>query len=136
MRVPYVLSQIVWFQVDCKTFQISFRSLLAFTASSLVSLTTKPKDYRLRSELFCVELGCKTFTQSTNTDAATSTHCGCCRFVLLCDCILSASDTADTQRHFADDFMSTLLTLHTDRVANVRITLARTLAKHSLVFGK
>jgi len=59
-----------------------------------------------------------------------------CRFVLLCDCILSASDTADTQRHFADDFLSPLLTLHGDRVPNVRITLARMLSKHSVVFGK
>jgi len=61
---------------------------------------------------------------------------GGCRYVLLCDCILSASVTSDSQQHFADDFLSPLLSLHADRVANVRISLARTLAKHSVLFGK
>ena len=59
-----------------------------------------------------------------------------CRFVLLCDCILSASDTNDSTRHFADDFLHPLLSLHRDRVPNVRISLARTLAKHSTYFGE
>jgi len=58
-----------------------------------------------------------------------------CRYVLLCDCILSASDAGDSQQHFADDFLLSLLSLHTDKVPNVRISLARTLAKHSAYFG-
>ena len=62
--------------------------------------------------------------------------CGCRRFVLLCDSILSSSDTGDSQRHFADDFLLPLLSLHGDRVPNVRISLARILAIHSAFFGK
>jgi len=58
-----------------------------------------------------------------------------CRFVLLCDCILLASDSSDSQQHFADDFLLPLLSLHSDKVPNVRISLARTLAKHSAFFG-
>ena len=61
---------------------------------------------------------------------------GGCRFVLLCDCILSASDTGESQQHFADEFLSPLLSLHGDRVPNVRISLARILAKHSASFGE
>ena len=56
--------------------------------------------------------------------------------MLLCDCILSASDNSDSRRHFADEFLSPLLSLHGDRVPNVRISLARILAKHSASFGK
>jgi hypothetical protein len=52
-----------------------------------------------------------------------------CRFIQLCDCVLE--DLAIEGRGFTDSFLQLMLALHQDRVPNVRISLARTLARHA-----